>query len=215
VLRIGPTSCLMGRFIAAHSCGFLRSGAAFAALIAPSSGPYTESGMRYHLTTRSGGLTLVCPRDAVAFTRPKTGLVPCLNPCGAERRSVNGRALAQERDSWRCARSSLNPVNRYPSRRPVPRPAGDSRHPVADTAERCGPWPSRRSRRCVQRSARGVPSCSHGQYWTFNAKMAHTWSSTQLTSISVGYPSGITATFSSVNYEWLGAGGQPFNWYPC
>ncbi len=60
----------------------------------------------------------------------------------------------------------------------------------------------------------GAPSCSKGQYWTFNAKMAHTWSSTQLTSFSVG-TSGITATFSSTSNRWFGAGPQPLNWYPC
>jgi hypothetical protein len=59
------------------------------------------------------------------------------------------------------------------------------------------------------------PSCSRGQYWTFNAKMAHTWDSTKLTSFSVSYPLGITATFSSSSDRWFAAGPTPYNWYPC
>lgn len=61
----------------------------------------------------------------------------------------------------------------------------------------------------------GRPSCRPGQYWTFNAKMAHTWSSTALTSFTVSIPAGIQATFSSTEDNWFGAGPSPYNWYPC
>ena len=57
-----------------------------------------------------------------------------------------------------------------------------------------------------------LPGCPRGQY-QFSSKMAHTWSSTGVSGISVG-PRGISVSFSSTENSWT-AVSNPKNFYPC
>lgn len=57
-----------------------------------------------------------------------------------------------------------------------------------------------------------LPGCPEGQY-QFSTKMAHTWSSTGVSGISVSNR-GISVSFSSTEHQWTGIS-NPKTWYPC
>jgi hypothetical protein len=57
-----------------------------------------------------------------------------------------------------------------------------------------------------------LPGCPKGQY-QFSTKMAHTWSSTGVSGISVSNR-GISVSFSSTEHQWT-AVSNPKTWYPC
>lgn len=54
--------------------------------------------------------------------------------------------------------------------------------------------------------------CPKGEY-LLDTKMAHTWQSTSISSVSVG-ASGISVTFSSSSHRWTGVS-APRSWKPC
>lgn len=57
-----------------------------------------------------------------------------------------------------------------------------------------------------------LPGCPEGQY-QFSTKLAHTWSSTGVSGISVS-SRGISVSFSSTEHQWT-AVSNPKTWYPC
>jgi hypothetical protein len=57
-----------------------------------------------------------------------------------------------------------------------------------------------------------LPGCPSGQY-QFSTKMAHTWSSSGVSGISVSNR-GIVVSFSSTDHQWT-AVSNPKTWYPC